>query len=150
MPIGPVQYVVISFERGTIGNDIDRELRMVRDQGFIRLIGLLFIGKDPDGNVTTSISSDLSPEEAQRLGIDGTGEDLAPQRFGLTSEDLREVEEMIPPDASAAIALFEHLWAVDLNKALECANGTIIAQGLMQPTSLSEIGDELANAMDLR
>jgi hypothetical protein len=47
---------------------------------------------------------------------------------------------VIPPGASAAIALIEHRWAIPLRNAIETAGGQTLADTWVHPQDLVAIG----------
>lgn len=66
---GPIQVFVIGFEGFETTGQILAELRRVRKRGVIRLVDLLFMQKDRQGNVSSSMHmTDLSEAERERLG----------------------------------------------------------------------------------
>jgi hypothetical protein len=66
---GPIQVFVIGFDRFEASGQIMAELRRVRKRGVIRLVDLLFVQKDRQGNISSSMHmTDLSEAERERLG----------------------------------------------------------------------------------
>lgn len=166
MTIGPVQLVVLGFTGNAMMDDVFAELRAVREKDIIRLLSLLFVHKDTSGAITQIQMSDLAPAEAQQLsalagGLIGLGVDgaagVAPgaeagmlfvseHDFGLSDQDIRDIARDIPAGTGAAIALFEHHWAVRLKEHVINAGGFMLAQGMVQPSTLVQFGAELAAA----
>ena len=68
MPFGPVQMLVVGFEEPNFTGKIAAELQRLREQDLIRLIDLLVVNKDDDGNITAIQTSDLSQDEAMEFG----------------------------------------------------------------------------------
>ncbi len=64
MTLGPLEYLVVGFEGNRFTGQILSELRAARDKGIIRIIDLLLIMKDENGDITAMEMSDLSSEEA--------------------------------------------------------------------------------------
>ena len=66
---GPIQVLVIGFDKPDFGGQILAELRRRRKRGVIRLVDLLFVEKAPEGNISSSMHmTDLSEAERLRLG----------------------------------------------------------------------------------
>ena len=68
MTLGPLEYLVVGFEGNQFTGQILAELQSAREKGIIRVIDLLVLMKDENGNITVAELSDLSGEEAERLG----------------------------------------------------------------------------------
>jgi len=117
---GPIQVFVIGFENFEATGEIIAELRRVRKRGIIRVIDLLFVHKDANGHVKSSMHmTDLSEQERQNLGaiagaliglraggLEGAqmGADagamaVAERDAGMSAEELDELAEALPPTA---------------------------------------------------
>src|SRR2546421_11739567 len=68
MEFGPVQMLVVGFEHGKFEGEILAELKRLREQDIIRLVDLLFVNKDDDGEIQAVELSDLSQEESMEFG----------------------------------------------------------------------------------
>src|SRR5947209_599175 len=105
--MGPLEYVEIGFEGNRFTGEILPQVWALQQKGIIRLVDLLFVKKDEQGNIQTNEVSDLSDEDASAYG------DLLNDLHGLfTAEDVQVIAADLPVNSSAAIALFEHTWAV--------------------------------------
>ena len=79
---GPIQVFVIGFDKFKETGKILAELKRARKRGVIRLVDLLFVQKDKQGNVSNSMHmTDLSEFERRRLGAVAGG--LLAQSLGL-------------------------------------------------------------------
>jgi len=67
LPFGPVQLLVLGFERTEFDGEIMPEIERLKDAGIIRLIDLIFVTNNR-GVVETIQTSDLSTEEAEDFG----------------------------------------------------------------------------------
>lgn len=139
MTMGPLEYVVIEFEGNHFSGEILPELRTLRDQGITRIVDLVFIQKDKDGNVTVREISDLDEKEAKPYGP------IAGDMLGLlASDDIDDVGSMVPNNSSVALALLEHTWAVRLRDTILQARGKVLDAGLVSPAAVEALGAELA------
>ena len=165
---GPMQMLVIAFEDPKFHGQIRRELESVMEKGMIRLIDLLFIWKDKEGNITSMEATQLNEEEKMRfgavvgglIGFGARGEEgaiagmeegalaAAQKNYGITEEDIWEITEDIPEGTAAAILIIEHLWAKELKQALRDAGGVLVSQGMITPELLVLVGEELAEAVE--
>jgi|SwirhisoilCB1_FD_contig_91_1482012_length_1520_multi_2_in_0_out_0_3 uncharacterized membrane protein len=163
MTYGPMQLIVIGFGEAALPLDFVNQLRRLRQAGIVRLVDAVFISKDEHGDLNEIQVSDLSKDEAVLLGtiakaLVGYGvageegaeiallEGLAPEggEFGLDSEDIDEIADLIPRGTAAAFLMVEHLWAIGLKEAIRNADGTVIAHGWITPATLVAMGEEAA------
>ena len=68
MELGPVQMLVLEFDRDRLTGEILPELKRLRDKDIIRLVDLFVVEKDEDGRVRAVEASDLTPDEATEYG----------------------------------------------------------------------------------
>ena len=138
MTLGPLEYTVIGFEGNRFNGEIARELQEVVDAGVIRIVDLVFITKDIDGQVTAAEMDDK--DDARFAGF-------APLLEGLhgllTSEDVVEIGETLPNNTSALTVLFEHIWAIRLKEAMGAAGGFLVSRTVVSPEILEELNEEL-------
>src|SRR6266566_1184169 len=59
MPLGPVEILVVQFPGNEVKGDIVPAIKELVENGTIRVIDILFIKKDQDGNVTMREINDL-------------------------------------------------------------------------------------------
>jgi uncharacterized membrane protein len=164
MTFGPIQLVVLGFGEAALPLDFVNQLRRLRDDGIVRLVDAVFVSKDEHGELNEIRATDLSGEEAVLLGTlagalfgyGAAGDEgveigaelgmLAAEdgEFGLDSDDIDQIADLIPRGASAAFILLEHLWAIGLKEAVGNANGAVIAHGWITPATLFARGEEFA------
>ena len=161
MAIGPVQLLVIGFENPEFHGEIRDELDRLREDDTVRVIDALAVHKDADGEMEVVHLSNLTREEAIEvgskvaaligLGIEGeegfeAGARLgaakaAEEGFEVFDDELAwDVLEDIPNDSAAALVLLEHRWAIPLRDAIARAGGFRLAEGMISPLDLVEIG----------
>jgi hypothetical protein len=138
MTLGPLEYTVIGFRKGTFDGSIAREIGKVVDQNIIRIVDIVLIDRDGQGN-TAVIEIDAKEDPAF--------ESFAPilaNRMGLfTSDDVETIAESLPPETSALAILFEHRWAEDIKDAMANAGGFLVARAVIPPEVLEEVNAEL-------
>ncbi len=163
--LGPVQLLVISFERGRFEGRILDELRRLREDDAVRLLDLAFVVKGEDGEVVELEQSELSPRERAELGAlagalvgfgagaaadgeNGNGHGAGAEAGAaiaaangspLGGEEVWFLADAIPPGA-AAIVLLEHRWATPLRGAIEAAAGHTLDDTWIHPRDLVAIG----------
>jgi hypothetical protein len=139
MTLGPLEYVAIEFEGNHFTGEILPELRALRERGVVRMVDLVFIQKDSDGNVTARELSDLGEEEAKPFGP------IASDLLRLfTSEDIEDIADGVPNNSTVAVALLEHLWAVHLKESISKAHGHLLRDGLVPQEDVEALAADLA------
>jgi hypothetical protein len=138
MTLGPLEYTVIGFEGNDFTGAIADEIQRVVDQGTIRLVDLVFIAKDRDGDV---MILELDSKDDPRFA------GFAPLLAGLsgmfTPEDVEAIAEGLPVDTSALAVLFEHRWAERLKDAIVAAGGFLVSRSTVPPEVLEAVNSEL-------
>jgi uncharacterized membrane protein len=164
MSFGPMQVLVIGFEEGQFRGEALEELKRLREDDVARLVDLIFVTKDADGEVAALETSDLGPEEATELGalagaligLGADGEEGAEAGAVLGGEaaaggvhplegDIWFIADAIPPGSSAAVAILEHRWAIPLRDAILRAGGVPLASEWLHPADLVGLGARLAD-----
>ncbi|HEX7059882.1 MAG TPA: DUF6325 family protein [Solirubrobacterales bacterium] len=159
MEFGPVQILVVGFEHGKFEGKILAELRRLREHDIVRLVDLLLVHKDEEGQIEEVEISDLPREEAVEmgalagaligLGADGeagaeagalAGAERAADGSLLDDEEVWYLADEIPPGSAAGIALLEHRWAIPLRDAIAEAGGQALVDTWIHPQDLIEIG----------
>ena len=156
---GPVQILVVGFDNTEFTGKILGELRRLKEQDIIRLVDLVVVAKDQDGEILGVEMSDMNTEEREQfgaiagaligLGMDGEEETLeagavtgalAAEDGLLGEETVWSVADTIPVDSTAAVALIEHRWAIPLRDAIRGAGGVPLADSWIHPEDLIAIG----------
>jgi uncharacterized membrane protein len=120
--IGPVDYAVLAFPGNQFKGEITPALVDLVEAGTIRLIDAAFVGKDENGEVFTFEVTDLDPEVQQAL------EALNIEVNGLFSdEDLLDIGRQLDPDSSAALLIWENVWARTVAQTIRNAGGILLA-----------------------
>ena len=160
MTIGPVQLLVLGFDKPDFRGEIIDELERLRESDTVRVIDALVVFKDAEGDVAVLKGSQLSKDEAQEfgavvgglVGLGFAGEEG--MEVGATAgaeaasggvdvfdeEEAWDVLEELPNDAAAALILLEHRWAIPLRDAMVRAGGFPIAGSFISPLDLVEVG----------
>jgi uncharacterized membrane protein len=122
MDIGPVEILVVSFPGNQFTGEVAPALGELVESGTIRVIDLVFVTKSADGEVTGIELSEL--DEATRAAFNPHVEDPS----GLVSdEDIEDLGDALEPNSSAAILLFEHVWATKFRDAVVDSGGELVA-----------------------
>jgi hypothetical protein len=114
--------MVIEFPGNQFKGEIIPALREVVDTGIVRIIDLVFVRKDDRGSVSVMELKDLQKDAADAFAP------LARDTSTLFAEDdVGKVSEIMENNSSAALLLFEHVWATRFRDAVLNANGRVIA-----------------------
>ena len=118
--IGPVQYLIVAFPGNRFKGEIAPALADLVEAGTIRIIDIAFAAKDADGNTAAFELADLDPEVRQGL------ENIGATTGGLfNEEDLMAAAEELDPDTSAALLVWEDVWAARVADAMRDAGGVL-------------------------
>jgi len=159
--LGPVQFVAFEFDtldkfKGGIIEKLD-ELTSV---AAVRILDVLFVAKEQNGDLIALESGELGEEEEDELlgtvigelmGFSFEGEDPAAppegigeaSAIGVTPEDIRRLGRELTPGSAAALLLIEHRWAAELRDEIRAAGGFPVAQGFLTLEGLMMVGAEL-------
>src|SRR5262245_22769027 len=120
--IGPVDYLIVAFPGNQFRGEIAPALADLVEAGTIRIIDIAFVTKTADGDVAALEVTELDPEVRQALesvGIEVNGL--------LNEEDLISTGEELEPNSSAALLVWENVWARDVAQAMRDAGGVLVA-----------------------
>jgi Family of unknown function (DUF6325) len=121
--MGPLEFVAVAFPGNRFNGQILSSLKRAVDNGTIRIIDLEFVKRDGNGAVTSHELTELGDDEAALF------DPLVGDITGLLSPaDVDKVGAALENDSSAALLVFEHVWATDLQQAILDANGKLLAQ----------------------
>jgi uncharacterized membrane protein len=159
MEFGPVQMLVLEFDRDRLRGEILPELERLREKDIIRLVDLVVVEKGENGEVNALETSDLTGDEAREygalvgaligFGVAGeegaelgaaAGAESAQESTLADSPDVWYVGDVIPAGSIAAIALIEHRWAIPLRDAVGRAGGIALADEWIHPEDLVALG----------
>ncbi len=141
MAIGPLELIVIGCPGKRFSSEVLPELSAIQEQGLIEVVDLLFIGKAADDTITVLEVGDLDEEEL--AAFDPFKGHLT---GAITHEDIVKLGSTIPPNTSATIMLLEHHWLGRLEQAVARADGTVYIGGMVPPTALEQLEQELTTA----
>ena len=128
MAIGPVEYIVVGFPGNKFTGEIVPELIALVESGTVRILDLVFIGKDSDGSVVGFEIDELDG----LTGIGGLDADVG----GLISpEDIEHAGAGLEPNSSAALLVWEDLWAAPFADAVRRSGGVLL-EGARIPQEL--------------
>jgi hypothetical protein len=130
MTIGPVEYIIVGFPGNDFSGDIAPALAKLIDNNTIRILDLLFVGKDADGNVL-SFEFDELDALASYTALEG-------EAGGFISEaDIAHAAAALEPNSSAAVLVWEDVWATEFADAIRSSGGVLV-EGARIPRDIVE------------
>ena len=159
--LGPVQFVAFEFDSlDKFKGGIVEQLDEVTAVAAVRILDILFVAKESNGDLIALESSELGEEDGDEFlgavvgelmgfsfegenGADAPQDIEAASAIGVTPEDIRRIGQQLAPGSAAALMLIEHRWATGLRDEIFAAGGTLLAQGFLAPEGLLMIGAQL-------
>jgi hypothetical protein len=121
MSIGPVEYMIVAFPGNEFKGEILPELARLQDTNTIRIIDLAMVVKDEDGKAealeVSDLGSDFGTALSNLLGNEGGGL--------LNEDDLMAAADELENNSSAALLVWEDVWATKLRDAIVNAGGEL-------------------------
>ncbi len=121
MTIGPVDVYIIGFPGNQFTGRIAPAIMDLVANDTIRIIDMLFVIKDADGNMSSIELADLDAETGPAF----MNIQIA-QPGALDHTDAEEVQDDLPNNSSALLVAFENRWAAKLADALLDADAFVI------------------------
>ena len=130
MTIGPIEYIIVGLPGNQFTGQIAPALADLIDNDTIRILDLVFISKDADGEVTA-----FEYDELEELAAFG---DLDGEVGGLIGpDDIAHAAEGLEPNSSAALLIWEDSWAIPFVEAMRSSGGVLLEGGRI-PHDLAE------------
>lgn len=130
--LGPVDWIVVEFPGSTFNGSIAPEITSLVDRGLVKILDLLILKKDADGGLEIAELSDVDEGEIGELRAFET--ELATL---LSEEDVISAAEAIEPGSSAALLVWENLWAAPFGASVRHAGGQLVASGRIPVQALA-------------
>jgi hypothetical protein len=122
--LGPVDWIVVEFPGSKFNGEIAPTVTDLVDRGLIRVLDLVMLKKDDDESIDAFEISDLDDSEA---GVFRAHENALAHL--LSEDDVTAVAAAIEPGTTAAVLVWENLWAAPFAAAVRHAGGQLVAGG---------------------
>jgi uncharacterized membrane protein len=151
--------LILGFENPQFKGEALAELEKLREADIIRVIDALVVWKDEEGNVAVLQDTDLTKDEAMEygaviggligLGMAGeegleagaeAGAEAMADGHLIDEDEVWYAVDAIPNNTAAAIALFEHRWAIPFRDAIVRAGGFVLADEWIHAKDLVAVG----------
>jgi hypothetical protein len=138
--IGPVQVLVVGFDRPTFSGEVLAELTRLQVAGIVRLVDLLLVRRGEDGTLQTlpapaGVAADLGLA-AGLLGRPADAAGSPPEVAEMDAASTWSLADAIPVGGTAAVALIEHTWAAPLRAAIQQVGGVPLEETWLERDDL--------------
>jgi uncharacterized membrane protein len=117
--MGPIDYVLVEWTGRQPNGEIAPHLIDLVDRGLIRVLDLIFLAKDEDGTVRG-----IEIDEAADLTVfEGASSGL------IADDDIEEAGNVMEPGTSAALLIYENVWAAPFATAVRQTGGQLVSSG---------------------
>src|SRR3954452_16851181 len=113
--VGPVHYLVIEFPGSEFNGDIAPTVLDLIDRSIVRVLGLLMITKESDGSFEAIALANVGEPEL--------GHSRAQQGDLVSKDDVALAAAALAPGSTAALVVYENLWAAPFATAVRAAGG---------------------------
>ncbi|MBX0300366.1 DUF1269 domain-containing protein [Cryobacterium sp. 1639] len=141
--LGPVDWIVVEFPGSRFNGAIAPEITSLVDRGLVKILDLLILTKDADGSLDIAELADIEDGELGELRALET--ELATL---LSEDDVIMAAEAIEPGSTAALLVWENLWAAPFGASVRHAGGQLVASGRIPVQALAAAIEADAVAAD--
>ena len=123
MTYGPIDFIALEFKSDQLKGEILPALLDLAENKIVRVMDLVVVQKDEDGKHEALELEQLDDEiialfDPLKLEISGI----------VQVEDIDAIAQGMEDNTTAAILLFENLWAIKFKEAVHNANGRLLVQ----------------------
>jgi hypothetical protein len=137
--LGPVEYVVVRFpaDKADFSGAMADELKKLTDNDTVRVLDLLIVTTDEDGNVAVA---ELRDHDDSVVGELRSLE--AELSLMLAVEDVERIGADLEPGSTAAVLVWENTWAGPLASSIRQSGGELIGMGHIPTQALIAAAEE--------
>jgi hypothetical protein len=122
MSVASIEYAVIAFPGSHFKGEIIPAMQELVDNGIVRLVDLVIVKRDANGDIESVEVSALPAEEQAAF----SGLDHKVMGF-LNEDDIAQIGAALEPEMTAAIVVWENLWSSRFAEAVMNADGVLLA-----------------------
>jgi hypothetical protein len=132
--IGPVEFLALKFPGNQFRGEILPALTNLVEADTIRVVDLLFVQKSANEEVRVIELTDLGTDDFAAFDM------IVSQVSGLIGhDDAQMVANALEPNSSAALMLFENVWALRFVDAVADAKGEVLMSERIPRAMLDEM-----------
>jgi hypothetical protein len=139
--LGPIEFLALKFPGNEFRGEIIPALGDLVGADTIRIIDLLFVQRAADETVRVIELADLGEDDY--LAFEEVVSDVSGM---LSHDDARQIASALEPNSSAALLLFENVWATRFVEAVADAKGEVIVSERIPRAMIAEMVAEAAAA----
>jgi hypothetical protein len=141
MTYGPIDFIALEFKTDQLtGESLPALLELVQKK-IIRVIDLVIIVKDQQGQYQVLEMEELAPNTLAIF------DPLQVEISGIIQvEDIEIIAEAMEENTTAALLLFENLWAIEFGEAVTRASGRMVMYDRIPFEVVNEMLDMFAQA----
>ena len=136
-PVGPVDLAVIGFAGELRQGGIRQAVADAVESGTVRVLDLLLVRKEADGEVYLYDAED-SGENEEVLGFPAEVPDL------IGEEDARVIAEQMVPDSTVIVVAWENVWAATIAGTVRELGGELLAMERIPAADVRAVIDAFA------
>lgn len=121
--LGPIDYILVEWPDRQPNGEIAPHLLDLVERGLIRILDIALMVKDEDGVAAAVEIEDLGGAAEQLKVFEGAASGL------LDDDDLGEAATALEPGTSAALMVYENVWAAPFASAVRRSGGQLVASG---------------------
>jgi hypothetical protein len=120
---GPIDYLVVELPNDGMTGEAFPLLVDLVDRGIVRILDLVVVRKEHDGTLVGIALDELSDGSMDLAVFDGARSGL------LDDDDLGEAANAVEPGTTAAVLVYENVWAAPFATALRHSGAQLVASG---------------------
>jgi len=141
MAYGPIDMYALEFQTDQLKGEILPELLELVHKEIVRVIDLVIIQKDQDGQYEALEIEEVAPDLLNIF------DPLEMEISGIVQvEDIEMIAGEMENDTTAAVLLIENLWAIKFGEAVVRANGRLVLHDRIPFEAINETLEIFAQA----
>ena len=141
--LGPVDWIVVEFPGSKFNGEMAPLVQDLVSRDLVRVLDLLMMRKDEDGSLEAFEVTDLDDSEA---GLFRSYENALAHL--LSEDDVTAVAAAMEPGTTAALLVWENVWAAPFATAVRRAGGQLVANGRIPTQALLAAVEAAAEELD--
>jgi len=140
MTYGPIDFVALEFKGNQFKGEILPAILDLVNRDIVRVIDMIVVQKDAKGKVT---HREMQEHDKNVLAI---FDPLKAEISGMIQvEDIEMIGEKLEANSTAAVILFENLWAIKFVEAVENANGRAVMHVRIPHEDVVEVMEKITS-----